>query len=221
MVRRPAGLTVLLAAALAAALAAPARAENLMLPVFKSGDLGFGTHLGMALPLGSYGFSSRAGRGPSFSFRLTKWASSWVAWGGELGAEAFLSHKTPSVPGGATADATYQAQALFAGLFLRVNLLETSSWSPYVLGGGGLARLSVKGAAPNPVCWPVSGACGLAVNGSSTAPTLTGGGGLEFFILRGMSMSLEGRFRQFRSDRKVLGGDAESLSVTLGTTFVF
>lgn len=209
------------AVALVALLGAPCSAENLMLPVFKAGDLGVGAHLGMALPLGSYGFSSRAGRGPSFSFRLTKWAGSWVAWGGEFGAEAFLSHKTPSVPGGIAPDAVYQAQAAFAGLFGRVNLFETASWSPYVLGGGGLSRLSVKGTAPVPVCWPVSGACATGVNGSSTGPYLTGGGGVELFIMRGMSLALEGRFRRYRSDRKTLGGDAESISVTLATTFVF
>lgn len=219
MARRAQGLTLVVAAALACV--APARAENLTLPVFKRGDLGFGFHLGMALPLGSYGFSSRAGRAPHFSLRLTRWAGSWVAWGGELGGELFLNHKSPSAAGQAAADATYQAQAMFAGLFGRLNLLETSSWSPYVMGGGGLSRLSVKGSAPVPVCWPLSGACAPGVNGSSTAPYVTGGGGLEFFIMRGMSMSLEGRFRQYQSDRKALTGNAESLSVTLGTTFVF
>lgn len=217
MARRAQGLTFLLAAV----LAAPARAENLTLPVFKRGDLGLGFHLGMALPLGSYGFSSRAGRAPHFSLRLTRWAGSWVAWGGELGGELFLNHKSPSVAGQTAADATYQAQAIFAGLFGRLNLFETSSWSPYVLGGGGLSRLSVKGSSPVPVCWPLSGACAPGVNGSSTAPYVTGGGGLEFFIMRGMSMALEGRFRQFQSDRKTLTGNAESLSVALGTTFVF
>lgn len=214
-------MSALLAAALAAALCGPAGAENFMLPSFKEGDLGLGFHLGMALPLGSSGFSSRAGRAPSFSFRLTHWSSSWVAWGGELGMEAFLPHKTASLPGGMTADANYSASALSAGLFGRVNLLESSSWSPYVLAGGGLSRFSVKGSAPNPVCWPVSGVCGTSVNGSATGPYLTGGGGLEFFFLRGMSMALEGRFRQYRSDHKALAGDIESLSVTLGTTFVF
>lgn len=217
MAGRAQGLTLLLAGL----LAAPAAAENFMLPSFKAGDLGAGLHLGMALPLGSYGFSSRAGRAPHFSLRLTRWSASWVAWGGELGIESFLSHKTPSVPGGATADAVYSAQALFAGLFGRVNLVESSSWSPYVLAGGGLSRLSVKGSAPVPVCWPVSGACAAGVNGSSTGPYVTGGGGLEFFFLRGMSLALEGRWRSYRSDRKALAGDAESLSVTLGTTFVY
>lgn len=217
MARRSEGLSVVLAAL----FAAPAAAENFMLPAFKSGDLGTGFYLGMALPLGSYGFSSRAGRAPHFSLRLTRWTSSWVAWGGELGAEAFLSRKTPSVPGGAAADAAYSAQAVFAGLFGRVNLLESSSWSPYVLAGGGLSRLTVKGSAPVPVCWPVSGACAAGVNGSSTGPYVTGGGGLELFFMRGMTLALEGRWRSYRSDRKVLAGDAESLSVTLGTTFVF
>ncbi|TBR19451.1 hypothetical protein EPO15_14265, partial [bacterium] len=218
---RPRGLTRALVAALAAALAAPAAAENFVLPSFKEGDLGLGFHLGLALPLGTSGFSERAGRAPSFSFRLTHWSNSWVAWGGELGAEAFLARKTASVPGGMTADASYSASAFFTGLFGRVNLLESSSWSPYILAGGGLSRLSVKGTAPTPVCWPVSGACAAVVNGSSTGPYFTGGGGLEFFFLRGMSLALEGRFRQYRSDHKVLAGDAESLSVTLGTTFVF
>lgn len=209
------------AAALVAALAAPARADNFELPVYKSRDIGLGVHLGLALPLGAYGFSSRAGRAPHFSLRVTRWRNSWVAWGGELGAEKFLSHKTPSVPGGALADAKYDAQAIFGGFLGRLNLFESSSWSPYVIGGAGLSRLSVKGSAPTPVCWPVSGACANSVSGSSMGPYLTGGGGVELFILRGMTLSLEGRWRSYRSDRKTLAGDAESLSTTLGTTFVF
>lgn len=221
MARRQARLTGLGAAALAALLCAPASAENFVLPAFKRGDLGLGFHLGLALPLGSYGFSERAGRGPAFSLRATRWAASWVAWGGELGGEFFLSHKSPSVTGQTAADAAYSASALFAGLFGRINLFESSSWSPYVLGGGGVSRLSVKGTAPVPVCWPVSGACAPGVNGSSTGPYLTGGGGVEFFFMRGMSLALEGRFRQYQSDRKTLTGNAESLGVTLGTTFVF
>ena len=39
--------------------------------------------------------------------------------------------------------------------------------------------------------------------------------------LRGMAFSLEGRWRQYRTDRKSLTGNAESLSTTFGTTFVF
>lgn len=212
---RPALLAVLLAAASAA------RAENFMLPTPRAGDLGLSVHTGLALPLGSHGFSSRAGRAPHFSLRLTRWVSSWVAWGGELGIEAFLPHQSPSVPGSMTADAKFDATAAFAGLLGRVNLLEAAPASPYLLLGGGFNRFAAKGTAAGPVCWPVSESCAASLNGSSTAPYLTGGAGFEFFILRGMTVSLEGRFRQYRTDGKTLRGDAESLSATLGTTFVF
>lgn len=211
--------TAVLASLLAAASAA--RAENFMLPSPKAGDLGLSVHTGLALPLGSGGFSSRAGRAPHFSLRLTRWLSSWVAWGGELGAEAFLPHKSPSVPGSMTADAKFDATAAFAGLFGRVNLVENAPASPYLLVGGGLNRLAAKGTAAGPVCWPLSRTCASALNGSSTAPYLTGGAGFEFFVLRGMTVTLEGRFRQYRTDGKTLHGDAESLSAALGTTFVF
>lgn len=210
-------LTLALTAAL---LAAPARGENFALPHFSSGDLGAGFHLGLALPLGSEGLSSRAGRAPSFSLRATKWLGSWTALGGELGTEVFLKHSSPSVPGGTKADASYSATALFLALLGRVNLLEDSSWSPYLVGGAGFSKLSAKASAPTPVCWPLGG-CGTGLSGSSTGPYLTGGFGVEFFGMRGMAFSLEGRWRQYRTDRKSLTGNAESLSTTFGTTFVF
>ncbi|MBI5595881.1 MAG: outer membrane beta-barrel protein [Elusimicrobia bacterium] len=208
-------LTALLCAA------APARAENLSLPVFTGGHLGAGLHLGTALPNGTNGFGSRAGRGPSIALRLTRFLNDWVALGAELGAEVFLKHSSPSLPDGTKADASFSAQALHLTLLGRVNLFESRSWSPYALGGAGIGKFSVKASAPGPVCWPLSDACSNALNAAATGLHLTGGGGIEFFIMRGMTLSLEGRFHEYQSDGKKLAASAESMTATLGATFWF
>lgn len=216
MVRR-----LIIASALGAVLPGLARADNFELPVFKAGDHGYGFHLGMALPTETNGFSDRAGRGGAFSLRLTRFLNSWVAYGAELGTEMHLKHKTASSPGGSISDASFDAQALHLTLFGRANLFLERFWTPYFIAGGGLNRLSVKGSAPSPVCWPVAQACANTVAGSSTGIELDGGGGIEFFFLRGMTLSIEGRFREHRVDGKKLGASAESISATLGTTFWF
>lgn len=191
-----------------------------MLPTFKSGARGLGFHLGLASPGGTDGFSSRAGRGPSIGLRYTRFMNDWIALGGELGAELFLKHKSALDPGPAK-DVVYDASALYFGALARVNLFESSPWSPYLLGGAGLNRLSVKGSAPASVCWPVAQSCGAGVAAGSMGLYVTGGAGLEFFFLRGMSASAEARWREYRGDGRKIAGDATSLSVSLGTTFWF
>ncbi len=215
MVRR-----LLRQAALLVLLAGRAGAESFMLPTFKAGTLGLGVHLGAAVPGDSDGFANRAGRGPSVGLRFTRFMNDWLALGGELGAELFLKHKSSLTPGPAK-DVVFDASAFFAGALARVNLFENSPWSPYLLGGAGMNRLSVKGTAPAPVCWPVAGACAPGVNASSMGLYVTGGGGVEFFFLRGMSASAEARWRQYRGDGRKVPGVADSVSVTLGTTFWF
>ncbi|MDE2291912.1 MAG: hypothetical protein KGL53_07505, partial [Elusimicrobia bacterium] len=165
--------------------------------------------------------SARAGRGGSASLRVTRFVSSWVAWGFELGADAFLKHKTLSVQGTTSRDASFEAMAAYAGLFGRVNLFENNSWSPYVLGGGGYDRLSVRASAPVPVCWPVAQTCSDSVNAASMGLYLTGGGGVEFRIFKDVSLSLEGRLRRFGVDGKKLAAGAQSLDATFGATFWF
>lgn len=212
---RPFLLTALLAAPLGA------RAENLTLPVFSAGHLGAGLHLGNTLPNSTNGFSSRAGRGPSISLRATRFFNDWLALGAELGGEIFLKHTSPSVPGGSRADASFSAQALHLTLLGRVNFLQERSWSPYALGGIGLGKFTAKGSAPTAVCWPLTNACSNGLNGSSTGLHLTGGGGIEFFVMRGMAVSLEGRFHEYQSDGKTLTSSAEAMTATFGTTFWF
>ncbi|MBI3299201.1 MAG: outer membrane beta-barrel protein [Elusimicrobia bacterium] len=205
-----------------AVLAAPgARGENFELPAFKAGYLGLGLHLGMVLPTATNGFSERAGRGAAVSLRVTRFIADWIALGAELGGDLHLKHKSASTPGGSTNDASYEARALHASLLGRVNLFESRSWSPYVIGGVGLNKLSAKGAAPGAACWPLGQGCAASVSGASTGVELSGGVGLEFFIMRGMALSLEGRFREHRVDGKTLGAGAESLSASFGTTFWF
>lgn len=205
---------------LAFLLCSSAGAENFELPVFRGGDWTGGLHLGMALPTTTNRFSDRAGRGAAVSLRLMRYLNGWVGLGAELGTEMFLKHKSPSAPG-ASGDASYDASGLFFAVLGRVNVFEERSWTPYILGGGGFSRVSVKGSAPIPVCWPVAGTCATDVNGADSGIHLTGGGGIEFFILRGMTMSIEGRFREYRVGGKKLSQSAESLSATLGVSFYF
>lgn len=212
---RPFLLTALLAAAL------PASAENLTLPVFSAGHLGAGLHLGTALPNSTNGFAARAGRGPSAALRGTLFFNDWLALAAELGTELFLKHASSSVPGSTQSDVSFSASALHLTMLGRVNFLQERSWSPYAVGGVGVGKFTVKASAPAPVCWPLTSACSDGLNGSSTGLHLTGGGGIEFFVMRGMTVSLEGRFHEYKADGKVISASAESMTATLGTTFWF
>ena len=52
--------------------------------------------------------------------------------------------------------------------------------------------------------------------------TWTVGAGAEFFIIRGMTLSLEARYRQFNLNKQFLiPNSIESLSYQLGMTFYF
>ncbi|HAH05374.1 MAG TPA: hypothetical protein DCM05_02435 [Elusimicrobia bacterium] len=94
------------------------------------------------------------------------------------------------------------ANALALDAIVRLNFLRESSWSPYLMGGAGHAQSSVTR----------NGA-----KESSTGGSFLAAGGIEAFVLRGMSVSFEARFTAFRGG----GSGVESLAYLLGAAFWF
>ena len=58
-----------------------------------------------------------------------------------------------------------------------------------------------------------------AFTANSTGLAITAGAGVEVFLVRDASLSIEARFHQFRLDSKKFNNDAESLSIMLGVHF--
>lgn len=205
------------AALLVALWAAPAAAQLPYRPLFTTpGERVVTLNLGLAQPTGTSGLSSVSGRGPSLGVEYFKYLSDWFA----LGA-AFDLHQL-----GSGADAGPPARsgsASFKGLsFLgRVNFLRESTWTPYVVGGGGFgmgeASVQCKGAGCGPVPSQAKSALG---------PCVSFGAGLESFLTQGFSVAAEARVTEFRlplssASFPAPSGTGQALAFRLGARLWF
>jgi len=208
MVRIVLALLVVIASSL------PARADGFHLPVFRSGHDSFGLQLGLARPGGTNGTADAVSPGPAFDLRYTRYLNDWISYGPEL-AVAILSGKKVkdrSFFEGASAipsEESTSGDLFHFGLSMlgRINLFETGrSWSPFLLGGVGYHQTSFSATTTTTEDrTSVGGALTetkTELKGDIEGMSVSAGGGFEVFLLRGMSLQMEGRWRQFRNGPK-------------------
>lgn len=213
--------------ALLALLAAPAGAQMPYVPVFSEGLRSAGLHLGVAQPTGTNGLDAVSGRGPSLGAEFYSYWSDWLAWGLGLDMHQLGSGSDPGPPA-LKGKADFKAFSLLA----RVNFVRGESWTPYASGGIGYGMADVETAATAApgalVCADVNKPCGpsASVKLSGSGPVVTGAAGLEAFITKGLSISVEGRWQEYRlpltsADFAVPSRRAEALSARLGVHLWF
>lgn len=202
-----------LAALLAAcASAAFAQAPATYLPSFEPGAKSVALRLGTSQPTQTNSFAQAVRRGPALSAQYLYFPSDWVAFGADASYHAFGQNTLPDVNNSLDGRASRAAAAALLGL-LRLNLMQETSWTPYILGGAGVNSFTQTidpGLTPN-----LPGE-----QRSSTGLALAAAGGVEFFILRGISLSFEARYTAFRRPEG-FGGPAEAISYLLGLGFWF
>jgi opacity protein-like surface antigen len=194
---------ILLSRALAVALCAPlllAWTQNALAqsapgytPVFDQGLKTASLRLGPTSPTSTNGFAESAKAGPFMGLQYLYFPYDWIGIGADVGYHTFGKN----------------ANAIALDAIVRLNLLRERSWTPYLVGGAGHAQSSrTLPAAPG-------AASGTTEKGSGLS--LLAAGGLEAFVFRGMSVSLEARYTEFRGG----GGAVESLAYLLGVGFWF
>jgi opacity protein-like surface antigen len=198
------------AAALLAALLLPAalhaQAPPPYLPVFDKGMHSGGMALGVANPMESGGFSSKAKRGPAIGFQYRYYTSDWIAVGADLGMNMYGKMTAPD-------GTAYQTSAIAFQTVLRLNLLRETSWTPYMLGGIGFNSFSLKSTPPLRSTAP-------SLSEKTTGPAFSAGGGLEFFVMRGLSMFFETRWNGYKRPKST-HGDFDAITGQLGLAMWF
>lgn len=207
---------------LLALLAAPARAQLPYTPVFSEGWRSMGLHLGIAQPTGTSGLDAVSGRGPSVGAEFFSYWSDWLAWGLGFDMHQLGSGSDPGPP-------ALKGKASFKSfnLLARVNFVRGESWTPYAAGGVGYGLSSVETtatAAPGArVCADVNKPCGASASValSGSGPVVSAAAGLEAFLVKGLSVSVEGRWQEYRlplssADFRAPSRRAEALSARLG-----
>ncbi|MBI5244501.1 MAG: outer membrane beta-barrel protein [Elusimicrobia bacterium] len=203
------------------------------LPLFDKGMVCVGLQFGPSRPTSTHGFNKTVSGGIGLDLQSFYYPSDWIAIGVLLDYISFGSKKwesyavdlgaSPSGPGLVEMQSSSKGMAF--ALLTRLNLLQERSWTPYIVGGIGRHTLSTSASAATQgyTFCDDSGSCGSSKSGGSKGTMLIGGAGVEFFVIRGLSLSGEVRFRQFRIE----GGDAlgrpsvESLSYLIGITTWF
>ncbi|MEE8425327.1 MAG: outer membrane beta-barrel protein [Elusimicrobiota bacterium] len=188
------------------------------LPIFDSELRTGGLQLGWASPTGTSGFNEIVGGGVglrSINFLGYQYLLDWVAVGIEAGITKFKKGSVNDFTTGAGGGGTGTADENHLGILMRVNFLQDRSWTPYMVGG--LAyhsfKMSISADPDMTVRDPMTG----AVSDSGFSRSVKGvgvsaGAGIEAFVLRGLSVSFESRWRQIRFTE----GPAESLGHFLG-----
>ena len=210
-------------------LAGQAAAQLPYQPFFKAGQSEFGLALGVAQPTGSGGLSSVAGRGPAVGLEYLRYWTDWTAWGAGLDLDMMGAASDPGPPG-----RKGKAGLKSFSLLGRLNLLREESWTPYLLAGVGAAigdvSVTATAAPGTTVCAdqgkPAACAAQASVSRSALGPALTAAAGVETFLFQGLSLSLEGRFTEFRlpvssADFPVPHGRCQALAIRLGAHLWF
>ncbi len=188
------------------------------LPIFDSELRTGGLQLGWASPTGTSGFNEIAGGGVGLravNFIGYQYLLDWVAVGVEAGISKFKKQAVANFATGAGGGGEGTADENHLGILMRVNFLQNRSWTPYMVGGLAYHNLKMSVSA-NPgatVRDPMTGT--VSDTGFSRAVKGVGfsaGAGIEAFVLRGLSVSFESRWRQIR----FTDGPAESLGHFLG-----
>ncbi len=210
---------LLLRASLACAESAPG-----YLPIFDGGMKSVGLQLGVAKPTPTNGADSLIKSGPAVGIQFLKYQLDWVGLGLELDYLKFGKNGYASAGG----EISGEAAAMSLSALVRLNMLQERSWTPYLLGGAGYhsssLKLAVKSAPGVQTCLSFGSEqkCGSdpSLEPAMKGLTVTGGAGIEAFILRGMSLAFEARFQQFRNGSDAEGA-LESLSYFFGARFLF
>jgi len=192
-------------------LAAPSQAQVYGVPLFEAGEHGVSLNLGLTAPANKNGFDSYAKAGPAVGLQYFYYPSDWIALGTELGIFKFGKQSSSASSG--------EASATNLGVLMRVNLVREQTWTPYVLGGVGYHSFSLKAASSQPggqVCF--GNTCGESISDKSTGLSVTGGAGLEAFIMHGLSLIGEARFHEFRLR---YGNRAQCMSYLIGARMWF
>ncbi|MBI5595880.1 MAG: outer membrane beta-barrel protein [Elusimicrobia bacterium] len=208
--------------ALLALLAAPARAQLPYTPVFSEGWRSMGLHLGIAQPTGTSGLDAVSGRGPSVGAEFYSYWSDWLAWGLGLDMHQLGTASDPGPP-------ALKGKASFKSfnLLARVNFIRGESWTPYAAGGVGYglaeAQTTATAAPGSVVCADVNKPCAstASVTLSGAGPVVSAAAGLEAFLTQGLSVSVEGRWQEYRlplasANFNAPSRRAEALSARLG-----
>lgn len=217
--RSAAALLLSLDAAAAFAESAPG-----YLPIFDGGMKSVGLQLGVAKPTPTNGADSLLKSGPGLGIQYIDYQLDWVGLGLELDYLKFgkNSYTTRGV------DISGEAAAMSLSTLVRLNLLQERSWTPYLFGGAGYHSSSLKLGAKGPpgtqtcLTFGSEQKCGAdpSLEPAMKGLSVTGGAGIEAFILRGMSLALEARFQQLRKGSDA-DGALESLSCFFGARFLF
>jgi opacity protein-like surface antigen len=196
------------------------------LPVFESGMKSAGLQLGLNRPMATRDFDQDVGPGAALNLTGSYYLWDWISVGAELGYVTFGARTHAATDAkGVTADIERVAAGFYADITGRFNLIRERTWTPYFLGGVGrhAVVVIVTPKTPGGSLCSESGACtSSAIGLIGSGMTWTAGGGIEFFVIRGMTLSLEARYRQFSLSGGWLVPDSiESLSYLLGMTFHF
>ena len=194
------------------------------LPIFDGGMKSFGLQLGVAKPTPTNKADSLIKSGPTVGIQYLNYYLDWVALGLELDYLKFGKNGYASAGGEISGEAT----AMSLSTLVRLNMLQERSWTPYLLGGAGYHSSSLKLGVKSPpgaqscLSFGSEQKCGVdpSLEPAMKGLTVTGGAGIEAFVLRGMSLALEARFQQFRSGSDA-DGALESLSYFFGARFLF
>ncbi len=198
-------------------LAPAAHADRVRMRPFEKGNRSIGLKLGPASP-SEPRFRGTVRTGVIANVQGLYYMADWIALGGELTSSRFFKKSFMSPAGlstlPASTDYNSEASATSLAAVIRVNFFESSSWTPYVLGGAGFHRFEqtvnavVVGANPGETET-------LSVVGNHTGIVVTAGGGFEFFWVRDSSFSLEARYHEYKLNEDFLY-NAQSLSFMFG-----
>lgn len=180
-------------AALLLTAAGPASAQLISLPRYKRGLKSLGLAVGRVAPTATEGFSKAVEPALGAGLEFLYFPSGWFALGAELGYQPFKSKALPGPP-----EVTTEATAVHFGALARLHFLEDRSWTPYAVGGAGLHQVDL--------------ALDAGPKTQTSSLMVTAGGGIEGFVLRGLSLGLEARWRRYKVGR-------DSAVESLGTIF--
>lgn len=183
--------------------------------------LSWAVQLGPATPTGTNGFNQAVRGGGGAGLQILCHPNDWLALGAEAGYSKFPERTRRATtsrflrnPSAVEQSLRVQSAALLA--VLRIHLAEGRSWTPYLLGGAGMALFDAGGT------WIFASDPGAAVpvKARSVLPVIAGGAGLEAFLARRISLALEARLERFRLQPERFGANsAESLRCLLGLRF--
>lgn len=219
LVRRRRALALLALGALLGPAPRPCSAQIPPTPYFEKGLKTAALQIGPVYPTSTNGFKGAVKGGPALNLQYLYYPSDWIGIGGELSYFAFGA-KTIESNG---VEISGKASAVNAGILVRANILRERTWTPYVLGGAGLHSFTFTlDSAGTTICSVLTGDCAQdSMSSKSQSLTVTAGAGIEAFVFRGMSLSFESRYHEFRLGGKEFDAHAESLSFLLGMRFWF